>query len=210
MKNNIPFRFYGITDRKRMIESLFLSHLDRAVKAGLRALQIREKDLSPRALYELTDKIRTISATRRVRIFINDRVDIAMALDLDGVHLSTQSMPTYNVRKLVGPDKLIGVSTHDLHEAIHAENEGADFIVIGPIGETRSKPKGHAVLSEKEFEIIREEVKIPIFVLGGVQTNNISHWLQKGVHGAAGISLLMDDENLEERFSNLKSTLGSL
>ena len=100
MKNNIPFRFYGITDRKRMIESLFLSHLDRAVKAGLKALQIREKDLSPRALYELTDKIRTISATRSVRIFINDRVDIAMALDLDGVHLPVLQRVQFQVAVL--------------------------------------------------------------------------------------------------------------
>ena len=210
MKNNISFRFYGITDRKRRIESLFLSHLDRAVKAGLKAIQIREKDLSARALYELTDKVRTISAAHQVRLFINDRVDIALAPFLDGVHLSTQSIPTYNVRKLLGPDKLIGVSTHNLHEAIHAENEGADFIVVGPIDATPSKPKSHSLLSESEFDVIREEVKIPIFVLGGVRNDNISQWLKKGAYGAAGISLLMDEENLEERFADLKSVLGGL
>lgn len=206
---NVDFKFYAITDRKRLVESLFLNHLDRAVSEGVRAIQIREKDLSPKALYELCDRIKTTIGPRDVKLFVNDRADIALTLDLDGVHLTEQSLPVYRVRKIMGPDKFVGVSVHDLHGAIHAENEGADFIVLGPVEKTNSKPDGKPI-SEELFQTILSETKIPVFALGGITPENASAWIRNGAFGVAGISLWMEPKGFTERLQKLKTILGTL
>ncbi len=186
---SIDFRLYLITDR-RLTDNL--PHvIEEALKAGVDAFQIREKDLSARELVTLTEELLGIARRYNAKVFINDRVDIAMALNLSGVHLPAGGLPVEVVKRISGGRLLTGVSTHSLEEAIKAEEGGADFITFGPVYETPSKlsfgpPKGLGVLKE-----VVSKVRIPVFAIGGINITNLREVMDTGVHGIALISAIM-------------------
>ncbi len=207
---NVDFKFYGITSRGRMTPVAFIDHLQGTVKAGVRAIQVREKDLTPRELWSLCRDIKALAEKTGTLVFVNDRIDILLSLDLDGIHLTESSLPVADVRRIIGTTKWIGASTHDRSGAIAAASAGADFVVCGPVAPTPSKPAGHAILSEAAFRQICQDVPVPVFALGGVQTENITQWLEAGAHGVAGISLLMDPHDIVGRMERIKKKLGHL
>ncbi len=205
VSNTLPFKLYGITDRWCVRTSPWTDHLHRLAEAGLRALQIREKDLSARELLDVLYSVRRASCS----ILINDRADLCAVADLAGVHLTETSMPASMVRRVVGR-RWIGVSCHSLNGAIQAEAEGADFVVVGPVAATTSKPEGHSILGESEFRNICATLRIPVFALGGVQVKNAERYLRWGAWGIAGISIVMEENNLEGRLKALADILGGL
>ena len=207
---NVDFKFYGITSRAGRSPEEFIDHLQNAVNAGVRAIQVREKDLTPRDLWSLCQSVKALCEKTSTRVFVNDRVDIVLGLDLDGIHLTESSLPVAEIRRIVGSTKWIGVSTHDWKGAMAAAESGADFVVCGPLAPTPSKPAGHSILSETIFRQICHDVPIPVFALGGMQTGTIRHWLEAGAHGVAGISLLMDPHDLFGRIDLIKKKLGHL
>lgn len=185
----IDFRLYLITDRK-LTEDLFWV-VEEALKAGVKALQVREKDLSSRELVNLSERLYEIARRYKAMVFINDRIDIAISMGLDGVHLGVNSIPVDVVRKKWGRELLIGVSTHSLEEALEAQAGGADFITFGPVYETPSKikygpPKGIEALKE-----VCSRVSIPVFAIGGININNTREVLDAGAYGVALISAIM-------------------
>jgi len=206
----INFKFYGITDRKVVGEQEFLSHLEKAFRSGVRAIQIREKDLQADRLSQWCLDIKRLAKPYQVKILLNDRIDIAMALDLDGVHLTEHSLPPEIARKLLGPKKLIAVSAHGFAGVQRAANNGADFVVLGPVAPSRSKPTENLLIAEEDFRSICSRVSISVFALGGVTENIAKKWMNLGAGGAAGISLLMVPDNLQTRLKTLESAIGSL
>ena len=168
-----------------------------AVDADVPLVQIREKSLHARVLYELVARAAEITRGSKTRLLVNDRSDIARAAGADGVHLTTQSLPVEVVRSIFGVDFLIGVSTHSLDEARGARAGGADFVVFGPVFETESKrafgePQGLSKLAE----VTRALGEFPVVAIGGITLGNVDECLEAGARGIAAIRLLNDKENL--------------
>lgn len=164
--------------------------MEAVVAAGIPLVQLREKSLTARVLYELTTRAASIAKGSTTRLLVNDRFDIARAAGADGVHLTTHSLPAAIVRQICGNDFLIGVSTHSLEEALNARAAGANFVVFGPVFETPSKqlygaPQG----LEKLREVTNALHGFPVLAIGGINLDNTADCLTAGASGIAGISL---------------------
>jgi thiamine-phosphate pyrophosphorylase len=170
---------YYITDRR---QGDVVSYARRAIATGVEMIQIREKDLPARELLELVCRIRDLAAGTPTRILVNDRLDIALAAEIDGVHLPANGLPPARVRPLV---KVLGVSTHSVQEAIDAERAHSDFIVFGPIFDT----PGKTAVGVKALSEITSRVKIPVLAIGGITRENTAEALAAGAAGFAGIRL---------------------
>lgn len=185
--SRVDFDLYLITDRHQTGGRDLVDVLRHALDGGVHAIQLREKDLSTRELYELARTVRKLTEPYGARLFINDRVDITLAVDADGVHLGNSSMPLYKVRQLLGPDKLIGVSCHNQTNVVSAQGNGADFVTFGPVYQTPSKViYGHPVGLDP-LQTASEIAEIPVFGLGGITRERIGEVLS---HGASGIALV--------------------
>jgi len=185
----VDFRLYLITDRKTATKPL-PEAVRLALEGGVRAVQLREKDLPVRELLALALELRSITREYGAKLFINDRVDVAVSVDADGVHLGRLSMPPEGARKVVGKDMLIGVSTHNLDEAKAAEAGGADFITFGPIFDTPSKVKKIAPVGIDAIKSIKSGISIPIFALGGIKSGFSGQILASGAYGISMISAI--------------------
>jgi len=185
------FDFYLVSDRRQTHPRDLLWVLERALDGGVKGIQLREKDLGGRELFDLAEKVKALCVDRQASLFINDRVDVALAVDADGIHLGGASIPIEAARALVGTEKLIGVSTHSMREAEKAERAGADFLLFGPVYFTSSKadygePQGLAPLKE-----VVEKTSIPVYAIGGIKVGNIVDVKEAGVRGIALISAIM-------------------
>ena len=202
-----PFNLYLITDRKLVKRGNLLDVVELALQGGIRAVQLREKDLSSRELYELAFEMKKITSKHDTLLFINDRIDIALAVDADGVHLGTESIPLYKARTLMGPDRLIGVSCHNQVCARNAQEKGADFITFGPLFYTPSKaPYGDPVGLEK-LELVTRSLSIPVFGLGGVNQTNAHQVMDAGASGISLISAIMAADEPRNAAENLLACL---
>lgn len=192
----LAWGLYAITDRHQARGRPLEEVVAAAISGGARAFQLREKDLAAREQCELVERLVRITRPAGAKLLINDRVDIALALDLDGVHLARHSLPADEARKLLGPGRLIGASCHSVAEVREAAENGADFVVLGPIFETSSKtafghPLGPGVLREA-----RRAVRLPLFALGGIKPGNIDAVMAAGADGVAAISAVMAAEDV--------------
>jgi thiamine-phosphate pyrophosphorylase len=168
-----------------------------AVAARVTLVQLREKNLRGRVLYQLAAAAAELARGSATRVLVNDRADIARAAGCDGVHLTTNSLPARAVRRAFGEDFLIGVSTHALEEARGAYAGGADFAVFGPVFDTPSKRAyGSPVGLEALSIAARELAPFPVVALGGVSSENAAEALRAGAAGVAGIRLFADGQNL--------------
>jgi thiamine-phosphate pyrophosphorylase len=193
----VDFKLYLITDRKQ-VKMPLAAAIRLALEGGVRAVQLREKDLPVRELLLLAQELRAVTKEFGAKLFINDRIDVAIAVNADGVHLGHQSMPVGAVRKVIGKDMLIGVSTHGVEEAKDAEAGGADFITIGPIFETPSKAKLGVPVGLNVIKELKNELNIPFYALGGVKSGNIAHIIGAGATGVALISAIMAAEDIKK------------
>ena len=195
------FELLLITDRK--ISRQPLSYAVRAaLEGGVDAVQLREKDLTSRELFEIADELRKLTVTFNARLIINDRVDIALAVDADGVHLGWQSMPIKKVRALIGLKKLIGYSAHNLLEAQNAQDAEADYITFSPIYKSRSKEVTPA--GADKIATLKKDINIPVIALGGIDENNVEDALKNGADGVAVISSILAAENPFEATSRIR------
>ncbi|OGW40534.1 MAG: thiamine-phosphate diphosphorylase [Nitrospirae bacterium GWD2_57_9] len=193
----VDFKLYLITDRKNT--KLPLPEAVRlALQGGVRAIQLREKDLPVRELLELARKLRELTLDFGAKLFINDRVDVAIAVDADGVHLGHQSMPPEPVRRILGKGKLIGVSTHNIVEAKEAEAGGADFITFGPVFFTPSKANFGAAVGLEYLKIAKNRINIPIFGLGGIKSGNLREVFRFGADGVSLISAIFGAQDIRK------------
>ncbi len=166
----VDFRLYLITDRKLFVDhSSFLSGIREALEGGVRAVQLREKDLPIRDMLKMAYEMRELTQRYGAKLFINDRVDVALAVNADGVHLGNSSMPVRAARKAAGEKILLGVSTHSVEEAEEAEKEGADFLTLGPVYETPSKVRYGRPLGPSVLKTARQKISVPFFCYRGDQ-----------------------------------------
>ncbi|MDO8281862.1 MAG: thiamine phosphate synthase [Thermodesulfovibrionia bacterium] len=210
MKNrNIDFDLYLITNRKLVTHhtSLIMA-VRKSLLSGVKAVQLREKDIETRELLKLASKMRDLTAKYDAKLFINDRFDIALAVGADGVHLTQKSIPADAVRKALKNKLLIGVSTHSLKEAKEAEKGGADFITFGPVYKTPSKLKYGEPLGIDVLKDVSRKIKIPVFALGGVKAENIDEVKKSGAFGAAMISEILCAVDIKEKTRELINILG--
>jgi thiamine-phosphate pyrophosphorylase len=194
---NVDFRLYLITDRK-VARSPLPEAVRLALEGGVKAVQLREKDLPVRELLALAKELRSVTSEFGAKLFINDRVDVATAVGADGVHLGGTSMPVDAVRKVVRKDLQIVVSTHNVNEARAAQDGGADFITYGPIFETPSKTQYGAPVGVKSIRDIKKEVSIPIYAIGGINSGNMLQVMSAGADGIAVISAIMTAEDIRK------------
>ncbi len=204
----IDFRLYLITDRKLFADSNeMFAAVEETLKGGVKAVHLREKDLGIRELLEMAYKMREITKKYKAKLFINDRVDIALAVGADGVHLGQSSMPPSAVRKIVKDKLMIGVSTHGIKEAREAEKSGADFITLGPIYKTPSKMKYGKPVGIEMLRNVKSDVSIPVFAIGGIKEDNVKEVMDAGADGIALISGILGAKNIGEKTMELLKLL---
>jgi thiamine-phosphate pyrophosphorylase len=193
----------GEHDRLYLIADTTVAHrpirqaVEAAVRSGVRLVQLREKQLSDRDYLSLARDIRAITAAAGARLLINSRLQIAAAVDADGVHLPRDAS-TGEARRALGPGALIGVSAHSAEELRRAEAEGADFATLSPVFPTASKPWAIEVLGLGRFASLSGTTALPVFALGGVQPENAWDCLQAGAYGIAVVSSIMDAPDVGE------------
>jgi thiamine-phosphate pyrophosphorylase len=206
-----PPRLYLITDRNatggRPLVQVVASALEGARgRGGEVAVQLREKDLQGRALWELARDLRAVTADAGAQLYINDRVDVALAVGADGVHLGGRSLAIADVRALA-PRLLIGVSTHTPAEVQAASAAGADFAVFGPVFATPSKPGFHTGLGTLKEACAYD---LPVLALGGIDTRNARECIVAGAFGVAGIRFVMATTKLPETVSSLLAYVAAI
>ncbi len=175
-----------------------LRQISAAVDAGIDLVQIREKQMSARVLFELTERAVALTRGTNTQILVNDRADIAAGAGADGVHLTTQSIDAAIIREKFGKDFVIGVSTHTLTEVIAAREQNASFAVFGPVYETPSKRRYGTPLGLAKLEEVTQALAdFPLVALGGISIDNAKDCLEAGAAGIAGISLFSDVDSLK-------------
>jgi thiamine-phosphate pyrophosphorylase len=184
----IDFRVYLITDRKLCPGGDLLGTVEKALDGGVRAVQLREKDLPGRELFRLAERMRKMTAECGARLLINDRADVARAVGADGVHLGVLSIPPREARGLLGADAIIGCSAHNEEELRQAGEGGADFVTFGPVYPTPSKSRFGPPVGIPALAAACRTARVPVFALGGIGPGNLEEVARTGCSGVALIS----------------------
>lgn len=205
----IDFKLYLVTDRALCASWTLEAVVDRACGAGVRAVQLREKDLPARALHDLAVTVRQVTRRRDSRLFINDRADIALGVGADGVHCPENGLPVRVARRIC-PKALVGASAHGLERAVEAGAAGADFVLFGPVFPTPSKarfgdPQGLDVLSQ-----VARDAGIPVFAIGGITPENAPLCLERGAAGVGVISAILSARDVPAAVEAFRRSLGQL
>lgn len=192
MRLHLP-KLYPLTD----VTLSGLSHAEqvkRLCAGGATFIQLREKHLSPREFYRQAEEALKIARSCGARLIINDRVDLAMALSADGVHLGQDDLPPAAARKLLGPQAIIGLSTHDVEQAREGARLPVDYLAIGPIFRTTSKANPDPIVGLEGLRLVRRAIgEIPLVAIGGITPENVTEVLAAGADSVAGISLVLED-----------------
>ena len=184
---SVDFHLLLVTDRSLVRGRSLSSALQDAVDGGVPAIQLRERDLPTRELLSLMQQLRAMAGVPGVPLIINDRADLAVALNLDGVHLRASSLPVQAARRVVGANRLIGISAHSAGEVQRAADEGADYVILGPIFETPSKREFGAPLGVAVLADACRHSSVPVFAIGGITRERIETVHNAGAFGVAMI-----------------------
>ncbi len=199
---------YPVTCQRLSAGRTDLEVVDGIIRGGARIVQLREKEFSAREIYRLALELREKTAEAGVLLIINNHVDIALAVDADGVHLGQDDLPVEAARKLA-PELLIGASTHSVAEALQARDEGADYINIGPIFPTRTKEGVHSFLGPEAIPEISSRVHLPFTVMGGIKAGNMDQVLQKGARRIAMVTEITAAPDIAETVRSLRKKIRS-
>ena len=180
-----------MTDRHQTGGRDLIEVVSRALEAGVRAVQLREKGLDAIAVFRLGEQLLALTRRAGAVLLINDRVDVAMALGADGVQLTRKSLPLQEARALLGSDRLIGISCHGLADVREAVAGGADFVVLGPIYATPSKASYGPPLSPELVRQTRAICRLPVLAIGGIRPSLVSEVVGAGADGVAAISAIL-------------------
>jgi thiamine-phosphate pyrophosphorylase len=203
------FNLYLITDRTQTKGRDLLWLLEQALDAGVKAIQLREKDLGGRDLFLLAEKVSNLCQSYRSALFVNERIDIALAVNAAGVQLGNASVPVALARELLGAQKMIGLSTHSFGEALEAQQQGADFVLFGPVYFTPSKATYGAPQGLNKLKEVLEKISLPVYAIGGIKPENILDLRRLGVSGVALISAIMSSDAPKNATTDLLQRMGS-
>ncbi|WP_423237265.1 thiamine phosphate synthase [Clostridium thermobutyricum] len=195
-------KFYLVTDSDILRERDFYKSVEEALSGGVTCVQLREKNLLGKEFLIKAKKIRELTRKYNALFIVNDRIDIAMLSDADGVHVGQADLDILDVRKLIGSEKIVGVSASNIEEAILAEKNGADYIGVGSIFPTNTKKDAKNVYLNGLKEI-KKNINIPIVAIGGIKEDNIKLIKDIGVNGYAIVSDILSAKNIKEKCENI-------
>lgn len=191
----VDYTLYLCTDSGLMFCNTVEESVERAIQGGVSVVQLREKEASSRELFELAKRVKRVTDKYDVPLIINDRLDICLAVDAAGVHLGQTDLPCSEARRILGAEKIIGVSAATSEEAAKAQSDGADYLGVGAVFATSTKTNTRPVTAET-IRAIRSAVDIPFVVIGGVNSENISGLHGLGINGAAVISAIISQSDI--------------
>ena len=197
------YSLYLVTDRMCMSTATLREAVEQAILGGCTMVQLRENHISSRDFYDTAKEIKEITDTYDIPLIINNRIDIALAVDAAGVHIGQSDIPSSVARKLIGREKLLGVSASSLREALRAQSDGADYLGVGAMFPTRTKHDAK-IVSIEEWQAIRQAVTIPIVVIGGIGKENAAVFLQSGADGIAAASAILAQPDIRQAAAELK------
>ncbi len=210
MPFSFPSPFYAIADILDQPGVSFQRLTHQLCAGGVRLLQLRVKQRPTRDFVSLATEVKQICHHYQCTLIINDRVDIALAIEADGVHLGQEDLPLIPARGILGPDKIIGISTHNPQQALTADQEGADYIGFGPLFGTTTKATGYTARGLEQLQEIRKQVRIPIVTIGGITVERAPSALQAGADAVAIISDIVRAPDITHRVETLLRQLEEL
>jgi thiamine-phosphate pyrophosphorylase len=182
--------------------------LAKVLDAGVRVVQLREKDMTDKSLYRHALKFREISAKEHALLIVDDRIDIALATGADGVHLGQDDFPVEAAKKLA-PQLIIGCSTHAVQEAVSAQNAGADYVNIGPIFATQTKSGSICPLGPEAIDAVASHLTIPWTVMGGIKASNIDSVLERGAKHVAVVTGVTEQDDVVAACAALRQKIAA-
>ena len=197
---------YAVTDRAWVKEVTLMEQVKQALKGGITFLQLREKKLSEGEFIKEAREMKKLAAQYQIPFVINDNIKVALEVDADGVHIGQDDMSVEEARKLLGEDKIIGVSAHTVKEALKAQKGGADYLGVGAVCATSTK-KDANVVSKEEIKKIKEAVDIPIVAIGGIKKDNIDALTGTGIDGVAVVSAIFGAKDITKDTKELLKTV---
>lgn len=195
---------YAVTDRTWAKETTLMEQVKEALEGGITFLQLREKNLSEEEFIKEAKEMKELAKSYQVPFVINDNIKVALAVNADGVHIGQDDMAVEEARKLLGEDKIIGVSAHNVEEARKAKKGGADYLGVGAVCATSTK-KDANVVSKEEIKKICQEVDIPVVAIGGIKKDNIKTLKGTDVDGVAVVSAIFAADDIKNSTKQLKS-----
>lgn len=195
---------YAVTDRTWVEDTTLMDQVKEALEGGITFLQLREKHLSKEEFIKEAREMKELSKEYKVPFVINDNIEVALAVDADGVHIGQDDMSVEEARKLLGKDKIIGVSAHNVEEAIKAQKGGADYLGVGAVCATSTK-KDANVVSKEEIKKICHTVEIPVVAIGGIKKENIKTLEGTDVDGVAVVSAIFAAKDIKKDTKQLRS-----
>ena len=202
------WRLYLITDARQSRGRSHRQVVEAAIEGGADAVQLRDKAAPAGTLYQVARELREITRKANVSFIVNDRLDIALAVDADGVHVGQEDLPASAARRILGPGKILGVTAETVEETLVAEKDGADYLGVGPVFEARGTkadagpPQGPAIIAN-----IRPHTRLPIVAIGGIKAENARLVREAGADAAAVISAIVAADDIAQAARELKSIL---
>lgn len=200
---------YAVTDRSWLGTESLYSQVKKAIDGGVTFVQLREKELAQEAFYKEALEIQALCRGKNIPFVINDNVALAKEIDADGVHVGQEDMEAGDVRSLLGPDKIIGVSAHSVEEALLAEKRGADYLGVGAAFSTNSK-KDVSCISHETIRDICQAVQIPVIAIGGINEINVEELKGTGICGVAVISAIFAKKDITGAARTLRERVDTL
>ncbi|MEQ8155942.1 MAG: thiamine phosphate synthase [Clostridiaceae bacterium] len=204
MNNKVDYSLYLVTDRNMLKNSDITEAVEAAIKGGVTLVQLREKDISTLEFYNVACAVKKITDKYGIYLIINDRIDIALAVDAAGVHLGQSDLKAAVARRLIGENKILGVSAATLEESLKAEEDGADYLGVGAVFTTTTKNDARTVSLEM-LKNIKETVKIPVVAIGGINSENAGTLRECNIDGIAVISDILAKEDIEEAAKTIRN-----
>ena len=203
MKPNIDYTLYLVTDREVMSTGKLENAVEQAILGGCTVIQLREKNCSSLEFFEMAIKIKDITDRYQIPLIINDRIDIALAVDAAGVHIGQSDIPARIARKLIGDNKILGVSVSNFEEAIKAYKDDADYLGVGAMFTTDTKTDAK-LTSMDELAQIRKSIPLPIVVIGGINKDTAVKFIDIGIDGLAVVSAIISQPDIQKAAIKLK------
>ena len=201
---NFDYTLYLVTDRQLMSCDSLTEAVEQAILGGCTMIQLREKELSSLEFYNQAVAVKQVTDKYHIPLIINDRIDIAMAVQATGVHIGQHDLPAAAVRKVIGENMLLGVSASSIAEAIQAQQDGADYLGVGAVCATSTK-KDANVVSKEEIKKICHTVEIPVVAIGGIKKENIKTLEGTDVDGVAVVSAIFAAKDIKKDTKQLRS-----
>ena len=196
--NREALRLYLVTNRYQDSVESFLEKIETACRSGVTIVQLREKNLTTNQYYQLAKQVKEITDAYQVPLIIDDRLDVCLAVDAAGLHIGDDELPVSVARKVLGPEKILGVTAKTVKRALEAETSGADYLGTGAIFPTTTKENAPITLIST-LKTICQRVAIPVVAIGGLTSENIDQLVGTGIAGVAVVRDLMQAEDIEEK-----------